>query len=253
MIPITKLISKYNFTKANRKKGDYKFIVLHWVGAVSSAKNNAIYFGGGNRNASAGYFVDPLTIIQIVEDFNISWNCGGGLQDQGSSLKKYGAKFHGKATNTNSIGIEMCLDKAGHIADATYKNAAALIKYLQAEYDIDDDHVIRHFDVTGKLCPGTLVKDADWLAWKKKYLGAAATAVKPAPVPAATPAKKTTKPTLKLGSKGSDVKLWQGIVGASKDGKFGAKTVKATKAWQTKKGLTADGVVGPKTWAKAGY
>lgn len=56
-------------------------------------------------------------------------------------------------------------------------------------------------------------------------------------------------PTIKLGSKGEDVKRWQGAVNATPDGDFGPKTDAATKAWQAAHGLTADGVVGPKTWA----
>ena len=32
------------------------------------------------------------------------------------------------------------------------------------------------------------------------------------------------------------------------DGDFGAETLKAVKSYQTKYGLTADGVVGEKTW-----
>lgn len=56
-------------------------------------------------------------------------------------------------------------------------------------------------------------------------------------------------PTIKLGSKGEDVKRWQSAVNAYPDGSFGPKTEAATKLWQAGHGLTADGVVGPKTWA----
>lgn len=56
-------------------------------------------------------------------------------------------------------------------------------------------------------------------------------------------------PTIKRGSRGQDVARWQKIVGASPDGDFGPRTEALTKDWQTAHRLTADGVVGPKTWA----
>ena len=57
--------------------------------------------------------------------------------------------------------------------------------------------------------------------------------------------------TIKKGSKGKGVKVWQVIVGANPDGDFGAKTEALTRAWQEIHGLVVDGVVGPKSW-KAG-
>ena len=55
--------------------------------------------------------------------------------------------------------------------------------------------------------------------------------------------------TLKLGSTGSDVKTLQGYLHLQVDGIFGNITVEAVKAWQREHGLTADGIVGDKTWA----
>lgn len=57
--------------------------------------------------------------------------------------------------------------------------------------------------------------------------------------------------TIKRGKKGNIVKVWQLIVNTTPDGIFGNGTETATKAWQKKKGLTVDGIVGPKSW-KAG-
>ena len=57
--------------------------------------------------------------------------------------------------------------------------------------------------------------------------------------------------TIKKGSKGNAVKVWQIIIGAAADGIFGSGTESATKTWQSNHGLTADGIVGAKSW-KAG-
>ena len=54
---------------------------------------------------------------------------------------------------------------------------------------------------------------------------------------------------IKLGSKGGDVKSLQEKLGLKADGSFGPGTEKAVKEWQTKNGLTVDGVIGDKSWS----
>ena len=54
--------------------------------------------------------------------------------------------------------------------------------------------------------------------------------------------------TIKKGSKGNAVKVWQIIIGAAADGIFGSGTESATKTWQSKHGLAADGIVGKNSW-----
>lgn len=56
--------------------------------------------------------------------------------------------------------------------------------------------------------------------------------------------------TLKKGNKGEDVKLLQKALNLLVDGIFGALTDEAVREFQKSNGLVADGVVGPKTWAK---
>ncbi|MFP2930115.1 peptidoglycan-binding domain-containing protein [Pyxidicoccus sp. 3LG] len=71
-----------------------------------------------------------------------------------------------------------------------------------------------------------------------------------------TAASAPSKPTLKRGASGPSVKaLQQALAGAgfspgAVDGQFGPKTEAAVKSFQRAKGLVADGIVGPKTWAK---
>lgn len=57
---------------------------------------------------------------------------------------------------------------------------------------------------------------------------------------------------LKKGDNNETVKKIQVVLGVDPVGNFGPKTEEAVKAWQTKNGLTADGVVGPATLAKMG-
>ena len=57
--------------------------------------------------------------------------------------------------------------------------------------------------------------------------------------------------TIKKGSKGNAVKVWQIIIGAAADGIFGSGTESATQTWQSYHGLAADGIVGKMSW-KAG-
>jgi hypothetical protein len=53
---------------------------------------------------------------------------------------------------------------------------------------------------------------------------------------------------LKIGSRGKEVKELQEFLNIGNDGIFGKGTEKAVKSWQSKNGLTADGIVGPATW-----
>lgn len=82
----------------------------------------------------------------------------------------------------------------------------------------------------------------------------------------AAPSTKKRKPhriaTIKRGKRTNGawrVRLWQRFLneangaGLKVDGDFGPATERATRQWQRKAGLVADGVVGPKTWLRACY
>ena len=73
-----------------------------------------------------------------------------------------------------------------------------------------------------------------------------------APKAAPAPAAPVARPTLKKGSKGPDVIYLQQKVGTAADGDFGPNTHRAVIAFQTSKGLVAEGIVGPYTWKAIG-
>lgn len=151
MLPINKKLIKYNHSSRNGQS--IKYIVLHDTGNKSKgagADNHYRYFNGGDRQASAHYFVDDKEIIQTVEDSQASWHCGDGRG-------KYGI------TNQNSLGVEICIN-----ADGDYKKAVAntvdLIKYLMSKHNISFAQVVRHYDASRKICPGTM-RENNWARW----------------------------------------------------------------------------------------
>ena len=76
-IAIQRKISSFNYSTRNGNR--VKYIVLHYTGNKGdTAKNNVDYFYGGNRGASAHYFVDDNSIWQSVEEYNSAWSVGDG-------------------------------------------------------------------------------------------------------------------------------------------------------------------------------
>jgi len=159
-------LSKVNFT--NKTSRTPLYLVYHYVGAVSSAYANAVYFYDVNRGASAHLFVDETQIWQVVEYTDVSWHCGGGRQSN------YGGAFFKKCTNSNSIGIELCCKKDSkgnwYIEPETLKRAAKLGQYLMKRFNIPANRVIRHYDVTGKFCPQPLLDDKTWSNYKNTII-----------------------------------------------------------------------------------
>ena len=99
--------------------------------------------------ASAHYFVDDDSITRSVPDDFVAYHCGARTYR------------HPYCRNANSIGVEMCDAKRdGKVmaTDKTIQNAAELVYQLCKQYGIPYDHIIRHYDVTGKLCPAYWVK-----------------------------------------------------------------------------------------------
>lgn len=138
-----------------------RYIVMHYTANNGdTAKNNCDYYHRvGGLQASAHYFCDEHGAMQSVRECDTAWHCGAR------------AYWHPECRNANSIGIEMCsrkrADGSYYIKPETVANAAALAKDIMQRYGIDTEHVVRHYDVTGKRCPMPWVDDpAQWVAFK---------------------------------------------------------------------------------------
>lgn len=134
-----------------------KYLIIHYTAGTSSAKGKAERMKSSwekKRTASADFGVDDETMVQFNPDPKnyYCWAVGGG----------------NGITNANSISIEICSNlKSGtssskpnhegwYYTEASLDNAIKLAKILMKKYNIPIDRVVRHYDVTGKACPGII-------------------------------------------------------------------------------------------------
>lgn len=61
--------------------------------------------------------------------------------------------------------------------------------------------------------------------------------------------EKPKRLVLRRGASGDDVKHLQTLIGVTPDGEFGPLTEAAVRAFQQKKSIVVDGIVGPHTWS----
>jgi N-acetylmuramoyl-L-alanine amidase CwlA len=135
-----------------------KYIVIHYTANDGDTdENNGIYFKNNVVETYAHYFVDSDSITRSVPDDYIAWHCGAN------------AYKHSECRNMNSIGIEICDDIRNGIvypSNKTIANVLELVEMLMKKYSIPKANVIRHYDVTGKICPaywcGDKERDNKW-------------------------------------------------------------------------------------------
>lgn len=146
-----------------------QYLAIHFTAGSNSnpGKAQSVYNTFVSRSASADFAVDDRDMVQFNPDID-NYYCWA----VGDAKNKYssGGSLNGKATNKNTISIEICstctpsttaaVSTANHsgwsFTDAALNNAVKLAKIIMRTYNIPIDRVVRHYDITGKLCPGII-------------------------------------------------------------------------------------------------
>ena len=148
------LIHLHNTARTGTELDGVNNIVIHYVGNPNtSAQNNRDYFDKDSTEVSS-HFVVGLEgeIIQCVP----LWE------------KSAASNWR----NSDTISIEVCHpDDTGKFNDTTYNAVIKLSAWLLNELGLDESAVIRHYDITEKLCPLYYVEHEDAWNQMKKDIG----------------------------------------------------------------------------------
>lgn len=138
-----------------------KGIVVHYTANPgTSAKANRDYFESRkNCEDKAEYKVSSHFIIGIAGDI---------IQ----CIPENEIAYASNSRNKDTISIECCHpDATGKFTQKTYQSLVNLLSYLCVKYHISDQNIIRHYDVTKKICPKYYVKHPKkWGKLKKDVL-----------------------------------------------------------------------------------
>ena len=127
-------------------------IVIHYTANPgSTAQNNRDYFEGlkdSHETKVSSHFVVGIEgeIVQCIPSSEIA--------------------YASNSRNSDTLSIECCHpDETGIFTDATYTSLVRLTGWLCYRFNLTSEDVIRHYDVTGKICPKYYVDHPE--AWEQ--------------------------------------------------------------------------------------
>lgn len=127
-------------------------IVIHYTANPgSTAQNNRDYFEGlkdSHETKVSSHFVVGIEgeIVQCITSSEIA--------------------YASNSRNSDTLSIECCHpDETGKFTDATYTSLVRLTGWLCYRFNLTSEDVIRHYDVTGKICPKYYVDHPE--AWEQ--------------------------------------------------------------------------------------
>ncbi len=127
-------------------------IVVHYTANPgSTAQNNRDYFNGlkdSHETKVSSHFVIGIDgeIVQCIPSTEVA--------------------YASNSRNDDTLSIECChQDETGTFTQETYLSLVRLTGWLCQRFGLDSSDVIRHYDVTGKICPKYYVDHPE--QWEK--------------------------------------------------------------------------------------
>ena len=129
-------------------------IVIHYTANPgSTAQENRDYFNS----------------LQYTQETEASSNFAIGVDGEIiQCVPTWEVAYASNERNMDTVSIECCHpDDSGAFTDETYRSLVQLTAWLCEKFDLTQDDVIRHYDVTGKICPKYFVDHEDeWTGFK---------------------------------------------------------------------------------------
>lgn len=148
------LLTINDYSRPGEKVDSIDYVVIHYLAnPKTTAQQNHDYFES----------------LKDLKDVSMSANFIVGLEGEIIECVPPGEiAYASNSMNHLSVSIENChLDTTGRFTENTYQSLVHLTAWLVDRYGLDREHIIRHYDVTGKECPLYYVEHEDkWEGFK---------------------------------------------------------------------------------------
>lgn len=151
------LLTVNEFSRPGTPLSQVNGIVIHYTANPgATARQNRDYFEGlkdSQITKASSHFIVGLDgeIVQCIPSWEVAY----------ASNKR----------NGDTIAIECCHpDETGRFNKETYQSMVNLTAWLCVKFGLDSEDVIRHYDVTGKICPKYFVEDEEAWGEFKEYV-----------------------------------------------------------------------------------
>lgn len=149
------LLTVNEYSRPGTESGRINGIVIHYTANPgATAQQNRDYFEGlkdSHITKASSHFIVGLDgeIIQCVPTWEVAYASNN--------------------RNSDTVSIECCHpDETGEFNEATYRSMVKLTAWLCEKFGLTEENVIRHYDVTGKICPKYFVENEDaWARFKE--------------------------------------------------------------------------------------
>lgn len=145
------LLTVNDYSRPGIQSNKINAIVIHYTANPgSTAMQNRNYFEGlkdSHETQASSHFIVGLEgeIVQCIPTWEIA--------------------YASNSRNSNTVSIETChLTEDGSYTEETYESMVQLTAWLCKKIDLTEQDVIRHYDITGKICPKYFVEHED--AWE---------------------------------------------------------------------------------------
>lgn len=148
------LLTINDYSRPGAALEEVKGIVIHYTANPgTTALENRDYFEGlkdSHITKASSHFIVGMDgeIVQCIPTAEIA--------------------YASNERNVDTISIECCHpNESGKFTEATYRSLVELCAYLMGRFDLTDEDLLRHYDVTGKNCPKYFVEsESAWQTFK---------------------------------------------------------------------------------------
>ena len=136
-------------------------------GTRSEKINNIVVHYTANPGTSAAQNRNYFENLKDVKETKASSHFIVGIEGEIiQCVPTWEIAYASNHRNSDTVSIETChLKSDGTYTKETYQSLIKLTAWLCEKFDLTEEDIIRHYDITGKICPKYFVDDEE--AWEQ--------------------------------------------------------------------------------------